>query len=108
MLDIPRMARLIKNPAFMARVYSERENAYIASKGTGAAAAAAGIFCAKEALAKATGKGLLSLLRSGEEVLHDEGGKPRFARSAAALSITHTASLASAVVLMQNIPQNGE
>lgn len=111
LLDIARMAPLLEKDAFMNRVFTGPERAYISGRGKMAATSAAGIFCAKEALGKALGAGLSNELFRDAEVRHDALGRPFFAMSGAlagrypgcrtALSITHTATTAAAVVVLE-------
>lgn len=100
MLEEARMERLLSNRRFMERVFSEAERAYILSKGRGAAQTAAGIFCAKEAYAKAVGRGIGLLLGGMPEIRHDEGGQPYFPVEGSSVSITHTGGIAAAVVVL--------
>ncbi len=100
MLDIERMERLLHHARFMERIYSAAEREYIASKGSRAAQTAAGIFCAKEAYAKAAGRGVAALLGGCLEVRYDQDGKPFM--QGAAVSITHTDRTAAAVVLLED------
>lgn len=103
LLDIERLEKHLGSEAFMRRLFSENERDYIAGQGTGAAQTAAGIFCAKEALAKASGMGLLKILRE-HEVFHKESGQPFFELPGVSLSITHTEKTAAAVVLYEEPP----
>ena len=58
-----RFERLLQKPSFFHGVYTPGEQAYLASLGTKRQpASAAGLFCAKEAVAKALGVGLYGLL----------------------------------------------
>ena len=104
LLDIARMERRLTSEGFMRRCFTAEERAYIARKGAGAAQTAAGIFCAKEALAKATGTPLLRVLRHSE-VLHTASGQPYFNLPGVSLSISHTAATAAAVVLCTTAPE---
>ena len=76
--EIARMEKLLSDGRFLARFFSAEERSYIQGKGKTAAQSMAGIYAAKEALAKALGVGL-----SGGElrdicVLHDAGGAPYY------------------------------
>ncbi len=76
--EIARMEKLLENGRFLARFFSLEEQAYIQSKGKTAAQTMAGIFAAKEALAKALGTGLASGELADICVLHDEHGAPYY------------------------------
>ncbi len=113
LLEIARIERKMDDEAFLSRVYTEQERSYIAGRGRMAAASAAAIFCAKEALGKALGVGLrIPLLEM--EVTHGDLGEPRIAlRGPSAeqypgliihLSLTHTGDTAGAVVTAE-VPQ---
>lgn len=111
--EIARFDRLVEDAAFMNRVFSRGEREYIRSKGRGAAATAAGMFCAKEALSKALGCGLSGGLLRDAEVAHGCHGEPSFRLSGALsarcegllfhLSITHSDLTASAVVVGESV-----
>ena len=58
---------------FMARVFTSYERAYLLHKGN---ISAAGIFAAKEAVAKALGTGFKGFWPSSVEIAHDALGKP--------------------------------
>ncbi|MCL2217303.1 MAG: holo-ACP synthase [Defluviitaleaceae bacterium] len=58
---------------FIARVYTPREREYLRGKN---AQSLAGIFAAKEAVAKALGTGFRDFLPTDIEILHDNLGKP--------------------------------
>ena len=110
LLEISRMEPKLQNEAFLRRMFTERELAYIRSRGRMAAASAAAAFCAKEALGKALGIGL-ALPLTEMEVTHGEGGEPRIALLGASaarypgvifhLSLTHTETTAGAVVVAE-------
>ena len=107
LLEIERMERKLDDDLFLSRVFTETERAYFAGRGKMAAASAAAIFCAKEALGKALGVGLAIPLQE-MEVTHGDRGEPRIALHGAAadryanlvfhLSLTHTGRTAGAVV----------
>ncbi len=100
MLEEARMARLISREHFMERVFTPGERDYIFSKGQGAAQTAAGLFCAKEAYAKACGRGIEVVLGEMPEIRHDENGQPYFDIDGSSVSITHTGGIAAAVVIL--------
>lgn len=112
LLEISRVSRLLQNDAFMRRVYTEGEREYIASKGRAATASAAAIFCAKEAVSKALGRGLEIPLRD-IEVAHRDAGAPyvvlhgataeKYAGLVFNLSLTHTSETAGAFVTAERL-----
>ncbi len=71
---IARFERLLNRPVFMDKVYTEQEREYIGRKGV---QTAAGLYCAKEAAAKALGRGLFGLLPREIEIIHLDGGAPQ-------------------------------
>lgn len=100
-------AALERTERFATEVFTAKERAYIAKKGT---SSAAGIFAAKEAFAKAVGTGLRPpLCYQGIEVVHDQLGKPYLSLSGTTartwshyifqLTIAHEKETAIAVVL---------
>ena len=73
--QVARFERLLQKPSFMRGVYTEGERAYIEQK-PHPAQTAAGLFCAKEAAAKALGRGLFGLRPNQIEVVWNENGAP--------------------------------
>ncbi|MCL2203541.1 MAG: holo-ACP synthase [Defluviitaleaceae bacterium] len=74
--DIIKIARFTEmTPHFMARVFTEGERAYLLKKSN--PATAAGLFAAKEAVAKALGTGFRGFWPQDIEIWHDALGKPR-------------------------------
>ena len=110
LLKISRMERLLESERFRARVFTREERAVIAERGVRAAETAAGLFCAKEAYAKATGRGLPGLRLQEISVVWDPNGRP-FLRSNSPddrelsfhLSITHDGGFAAAVVVIEEV-----
>ncbi len=107
---IRRMEKLLQDGRFLARFFSAEEQEYIRGRGKAAAQSMAGIFAAKEALAKALGCGLSGGELAEIAVLHDDAGAPyydlrgAYARLAAEkgvcrlhLSISHEGGMAAAV-----------
>ena len=94
-VHIPRVARAIENPRFVARVYTAGEIAYARSHGVGAAARFAARFAGKEAVLKAFGTGLRDGTLRDIEILPDALGAPQvtltggFAARAAAMGAAH-------------------
>lgn len=74
-LEINRIDNALKKQRFLLRVYTERERAYILSKQTGAETAT-GIFCAKEAVAKALGTGFSGFGLTDIEILRVPPAQP--------------------------------
>jgi len=110
---ISRMQKMMENPRFLARHFTEYEQAYLAGRKT-AAQSAAGFFAAKEALVKALGTGFIGLMPGDIGVRHDENGAPcyemgeKLAQALAArgarrafLSISHDGDTAMAVALLE-------
>ena len=107
---IDRIRESIRNPRFLARVFSDEERIYFASKKDPAPSMAA-CFAAKEAFAKALGTGVRGFSLNEVSVAHDEWGAPFLRLSGRALalaekrglsfslSLTHTADTAGAVVI---------
>ncbi len=109
-IEIGRVEEAIRREAFLRRVFTESERAYLAKKGL-AAQSAAGMFCAKEAVLKTMGLGITDGPLTDIEVLHEEGGAPyvklhgkladRCRGSKVFLSITHTREYASAFAVLE-------
>ena len=109
LVEIERVRRAAEKPAFLQRVFGDRERAAREARGK-RPEQLAGAFAAKEAFAKALGTGIRGFALSEVEVLHDALGAPYFALSGKAaaladergltfaLSITHTGTLAAAMV----------
>ena len=108
---IGRMEKALEHPRFLIRAFTEGERARIAQRG---AKTAAGIFAAKEAVAKALGSGFDGFGPADVEILWDNAGRPRcqllggaLARLRAIsggsvyLSITHDAGVAAAVAVIE-------
>ena len=91
---------------FMDRYFTQREAAYIRSRGAQAAESMAGIWAAKEAVLKALGTGIAFPLRD-VEVCHTEAGQPVIQLHGQALafggafhvSVTHENGMAAAVAI---------
>lgn len=108
---IDRIERALKNPRFLQRLYTPRERARVEARG---AQTAAGIFAAKEAVAKALGSGFSGFGMDAVEIAVDEMGKPACFLSGGAarrleqlggecvlVTITHEAGLAAAVAVIE-------
>lgn len=105
-----RFVRTLQRGSFMREVYTEGERAHIDAS-PHSAITAAGVWCAKEACAKALGQGLFGLLPRELEVLWDDRGAPRmtlcgsaavqFSHVQLSVSISHTEDHVMAVVLAE-------
>jgi len=72
--DIVKIARFEgKNERFNTRVFTSSEQNYISDKGH---KSAAGLFAAKEAVAKALGTGFSGFWPDAIEIIHNEKGRP--------------------------------
>ncbi|MBQ7491131.1 MAG: holo-ACP synthase [Clostridia bacterium] len=102
---IERFSTILKNQHFCERIFTERERAHIEKSGH-PAATAAGIFCAKEAVAKALGRGLFGLLpqelgldwtgRGAPFVTLTGSAARQYGAWRLAVSVTHTGEYAAA------------
>ena len=109
--EISRMEKLSADERFLNRYFNEGEIGYIRSKGKSAAQTMAGIYAAKEALAKALGTGITFDLKE-ISIFHDEAGMPAYSLSGKAkkmgegdrffLSITHDGGIAAAVCVRED------
>ncbi len=72
LIEVSRIKKAAERPAFLERVYTERERELIAAR----PARAAGNFAAKEAVAKALGCGFAGIAPAEIEVLRQESGLP--------------------------------
>ena len=107
-IEIDRIARAILRPNFIKNVFTAAELDYYQKKGS-AAETLAGFFCAKEAIAKASGVGLRGFKMTDIEILHTLGGQPyaKLYNAAAQLfvgqnlhiSISHNQTSATAVCM---------
>ena len=100
-VEVKRIARLIKSKAFLARVFTPQEIAYCAAKKNKAQHFAVR-FAAKEAVFKALGTAALPLMAIGVKNCSD--GKPEAyingkKAKGISISLTHTAEYAAAVAL---------
>lgn len=108
--EVARIRKAMENPRFLVEFFTEAERSYILSRHT-PEQSAAGAWAAKEAFSKAVGTGVRGWSLREVEVLHDPLGRPflqlhgraarQFAGYAFSLSISHTAAMASAVVLAE-------
>lgn len=104
-IEISRICTLLERDRFMKRVYTAKEQAYLHTVGKKKAESAAGIFCAKEAVAKALGTGFSGRLSLQDiEITHTEEGAPcvTVARQKGvllSLSISHCHTYATATAI---------
>ncbi len=75
-IEIERIASVMKSDLFLEKHYTKTEREYIASKGSGAVQSAAAFFAAKEAFAKALGSGVRGFSLCEVGVAHLPSGKP--------------------------------
>ena len=103
--QVERFVSLLENEHFCSRVFTEEEWTHIVKSGH-AIQSAAGIYCAKEAISKALGRGLFGLLPKDLGLVWDVQGKPQVKLNGSALeqyghwqisvSISHTKEMAMA------------
>ena len=107
-VEIARIAACLERERFLQRVYSQTERRALEKRGM-PAQTAAGYFAAKEAFAKALGTGIRGFSLSEVSVGYGSLGEPRLVLSGRAkrlagwrrfaLSITHTKTTATAIVV---------
>ena len=117
--EIERMGRAIKKPRFVDRVFTPAEGERIrAASDVRRAEVAAGLFAAKEAVAKALGTGFSGFGTADVEITPDAAGRPTCALHRGALdraralcggdafrvwvSITHEKGMAGAVAVIES------
>lgn len=103
-IEIKRIERVMQRPAFSKRIFTESERAWLQTKGKNLSQSAAGLFCAKEAVAKALGTGFSDgLCFCDIEISHTQQGMPVVVRPHGRflLSIAHcqTYAVATAILL---------
>ena len=87
-----------KKQRFLDRVFTDKEIQYISKNGI-QATTVAGLFAAKEAIAKALGTGIGKIGWRDIEILHDEKGKPFTSINNMELSISHEQDYAIAIAI---------
>ena len=110
--EIPRIAKSIEQPRFIQRVFGTQELQELQNRHPQHYAAA---FAAKEAFSKAIRTGIRGFALTEVQLLHNESGAPYLQLSGKALhlatargftrfcvSISHTDTLATAIVLAEN------
>ena len=75
-VEITRVRKAMENPRFCLRVFTDGEQADLARRSP---ASAAGLWAAKEAIAKALGTGFCGFALQDVEILHDATGAPQAA-----------------------------
>jgi len=104
-VEISRVQNALKSDTFFQKTFTESEREHIDSRKTpkGRAEAAAGIFAAKEAFAKAYGTGFRGFRPGDVEIVYDELGKPsvNYKGIIAHASISHDESCAIAFVIIE-------
>lgn len=108
-IEIKRIERaVIRSAFFLTRVFTENERRYYMYKG-GKAETLAGMFCAKEAVAKALKTGFSGFCMQDIEILHDAKGSPyavlhrgaaRLTDKTSDISISHCKEYAVAVCVL--------
>ena len=103
--SVARFAELLQKEHFCQRIFTEAERAHIADSGH-REETAAGIYCAKEAISKALGRGLFGLQPQELGLVWEERGAPQVALTGSAaaqyghlqlsVSISHTKETAFA------------
>ena len=117
--QIERVAKAIEKPRFLQRVYTPAERARIEAAGEARRnEIAAGLFAAKEAVAKALGTGFDGFFADAVEIVPDEKGRPTCALTGGAraraealagerpvrvwVSVTHESGFASAMAVIES------
>lgn len=108
-IEISRIEQSVLNNRFLARVFSEKEQEFFSSK-QNPYPSIAGNWAAKEAFSKALGTGVRGFCLNEVSVLRDKNGKPYFELTdnaaeiakgiSSSVSISHTDTLATAIVIM--------
>lgn len=116
LLEIERIKKAAGNEHFLRRVFTQDELCYVRSRGE-RPETFAGIFCAKEAVAKALGTGFSSFRLTDIEIAHDAFGAPKVILhggaakrmqsingSALHISVTHDKTTAAAYAILEGEP----
>lgn len=102
-VEIDRIQKAIARPSFLQHVFTEQEQDWLQKKGNHMPQSAAGLFCAKEAIAKAMGTGFQNGLHLHDiEIAHTELGAPYVLRPHRhfLLSISHCQTYATATAIL--------
>ncbi|MDO4175690.1 MAG: holo-ACP synthase [Eubacteriales bacterium] len=111
MIEIERIKKALERPAFWHRVFTEAEQEWLKQRGEQMPQSAAGLFCAKEAVAKALGTGFRHGFGLCDiEIGHTELGAPYviLPHQRFLLSISHCQTYATATaILLAHAPDGG-
>ena len=110
-IEIQRVRESAEREVFLRGVYTERELKYYSEHGS-RAETLAGMFCAKEAVAKALGTGFKGFRPTDVEILHDSSGAPHatllgcakelFPDAELEISISHCNDYATAAAILMH------
>lgn len=91
-IEIERIRRAIQRERFVSHTFTPQEQAWLETKAKNKAESAAGLFCAKEAVAKALGTGFQRGLNLKDiEITHDALGAPQVHQAAGEFPAQHLA-----------------
>lgn len=102
-IEIDRIQKAIAKESFVRHVFTEQEQIWLKEQGKQMPQSAAGLFCAKEAVAKALGTGFQQGLHFHDiEIAHTELGQPyvRKPKRRFLLSISHCQTYATAAAIL--------
>lgn len=110
-IEIDRIEKAIAKASFLRHVFTEQEQHWLNGKGKQMSQSAAGLFCAKEAVAKALGTGFQHGLKFRDiEIAHTELGAPYVLHPNRPflLSISHCQTYATATaILLEHTVERG-
>ena len=110
-IEIARIEKAIARESFLRHVFTEQEQNWLKEKGNQMPQSAAGLFCAKEAVAKALGTGFQNGLRFRDiEIAHTEQGAPYVLHpdQPFLLSISHCQTYATATAILLDHRMKGD
>ena len=109
-IEISRIQNSMKNPRFLEKNFTLKENEYFIKKKMHPESVAVA-FCAKEAFSKALGTGISGFSHKDIEILHNESGAPYinlhntlkelYSDKNIHLSLSHSKNYATAVVVVE-------
>ena len=102
-IEIERIRRAIQRERFVSHAFTPQEQAWLETKAKNKAESAAGLFCAKEAVAKALGTGFQRGLNLKDiEITHNALGAPQVHKPQGnfLLSISHCREYATATAIL--------